>query len=133
MNNGSKYHAEFKSMVEKSEVRVNVFADSLDEVFDDISIIHSRFAEGFPVFFESVAAAPVVAAPVAPASIKKPPPGKNGQTPICDHCGSSDYMQIINFADRKTGAPRQAWKCQQCSEWHWPNGKPNGNGNGKGS
>jgi len=44
-----------------------------------------------------------------------------GEIPICDTCGSSEFMELISFADKKTGQQRQAWKCQACNKWHWNN------------
>jgi len=46
---------------------------------------------------------------------------ETGEIPVCKSCGTDEFMELISFSDKKTGKPRQAWKCQQCQNWHWNN------------
>ncbi len=40
--------------------------------------------------------------------------------PVCRYCGSSTWMILIKFLDKKTGELRVIWKCQPCAKWHNP-------------
>jgi len=120
-NNGSRYHAEVKVELEGREARINVFADTLTEIFQDIGTICSQFPQWWksPARAELVNAERKAAQPAAPQARVAGTP----QVPVCAHCGSSEYMELIEFPSKKTGELKQAWKCQQCNEWHWPNVK----------
>ena len=118
-NGESRYHAEVKGFFEGREIRVNVFSDSLISLFRDI---HS--AVGYLVnptkVEENGQSLPPVQPPAQPPkpSPKAPVPT---EVPVCASCGSSQAMELISFRDKTTGEPRQAWKCQECSKWHWDN------------
>ena len=114
-NTDSRYHAEGKGSFEGREIRVNVFSDSLISLFRDI---HS--AVGYLVNPTKIEENGQSLPPVQPP---KPSPRAPVPTeaPVCASCGSSQAMELIHFKDKKTGEPRQAWKCQECNEWHWDN------------
>jgi len=131
MNGDKRYHAEVKVTLEGREARINVFADTLNEVFQDIGTICSQF----PQDWMNPAKREIVNAERKAAQLKqsqrKPAPRSDphldefatGEIPVCDNCGSSEFMELISFTDKKTGRPRREWKCQQCNKWHFPNGK----------
>jgi len=136
----SKYHAEIKLTLEGREVRINILSDILNEVFLDIGTICSQFQ---PEWKNPARAATMnnantgsrqpiagtVGKPVNASSqlkAKSKPEDRplgdwleTGEVPVCEACGSSETMELISFADKKTGDPRQAWKCQACNKWHW--------------
>ena len=123
MSNGeSRYHAEVKGSFEGREIRVNVFSDSLISLFRDI---HS--AVGYFINPPKVEENGQPLPPVQPPAKQTPKPNPNPrepappEAPVCASCGSSQAMELIHFKDKKTGEPRQAWKCQECNEWHWDN------------
>jgi len=153
MNGNTKYHAELKLTIEGREARINVFADTLNEIFVDFGTICSQFqpewknpARSETMNLENAARRQPVAATVGkpvnassqPKSKAAPRPGfdeyydeeeedfETGEVPVCKGCGTDENMELITFADKKTGEPRQAWKCQVCNKWHW-----NGNGRGR--
>jgi len=108
-NQETRYHAEVKINIEGHEARVNVFADTLVEIFKDIGQIISQFPPDWK----------------SPARQLKPEAAAVPETPVCQECGTDEFMELISFTDKKTGKSRQAWKCQQCQKWHWEskNGK----------
>ena len=128
MNGQSRYHAEVKVTLEGRDARINVFADTLAEIFQDIGTVCSQF----PQDWMNPAKREIVNAERKAASLRQPQrtlapkpaphPQEMGEIPVCDVCGSSEFMQLIEFIDKKTGKPRSAWKCQACEKWHWPNG-----------
>jgi len=122
MINGTRYHAEVKVELEGREARINVFADTLAEIFQDIGTICSQF----PQDWMNPAKREIVNAERKAAQLRHPKPvikaEETGEIPVCEYCGSSDFMELIRFNDKKTGKPRQAWKCQSCEKWHFPNG-----------
>jgi len=148
MSNGDKrYHAEIKLSIEGREARINVFADTLNEIYLDVGHICSQFQ---PEWKNPARAAtmnnantgsrqPIAGTVGKPVNASSQPKAKpkpedrpledwfeTGEVPVCEACGSSETMELITFADKKTGEPRQAWKCQSCNKWHW-----NGDGGGR--
>ncbi|MFO7773532.1 MAG: hypothetical protein R6V59_06320 [Dehalococcoidia bacterium] len=126
MNGDKRYHAEVKVTLEGREARINVFADTLNEVFKDIGTICTQFPQDWmnPAKREIINAERKAASLRQPQSKPPAPPADTtGEIPVCDVCGTDEFMQIIQFTDKKTGRPRREWKCQQCNQWHWPNGK----------
>jgi hypothetical protein len=130
-NQRTRYHAEVKINIEGHEARVNCFADTLAEIFNDIGTIVAQF----PPDWKNPARREIVnaerkAATLPKAAAAKPAPEEEptdvvrfGEIPVCQNCGTDAHMELIEFADKKTGRPRKAWKCQQCQKWVWPNGK----------
>lgn len=118
-NGKTRYHAEIKVSILQHEARVNIFADTLAEVFQDIATIINQYPGNLGPARREVANAELKRdqLPLTPSPHETPGP------PVCDECGSAEYMELISFPDKKTGKPRQAWKCQQCQKWHWENGK----------
>lgn len=126
MSNGSRYHAEVKVELEGRECTINAFRDTLQEIFQDIGTICTQFPQDWmnPAKREIVnaerKAAQLGLQTGAKAAVS---PQETGEIPVCEECGNSEFMELIEFTDKKTGKPRRAWKCQACNEWHWPNGK----------
>jgi len=126
MNGDKSYHAEVKITLEGRECRINAFRDTLQEIFQDIGTICSQYPQDWmnPAKREIVNAERKAAqlgqkgAAAAPAKAQE-----TGEFPVCEECGSQEFMELIEFTDKKTGKPRKAWKCQQCQKWVWPNGK----------
>lgn len=126
-NNGSRYHAEVKVELEGREARINVFADTLAEIFQDIGTICTQF----PQDWMNPAKREIVNAERKAAQLRQqqhnpgsaPQVEEIGEIPVCEHCGSQQFMELIRFTDKTTSKPRQAWKCQACVKWHFENGK----------
>jgi len=139
-NNGSRYHAEIKVDIEGRDARINVFGDTLNEIFRDLGIIAAQL----PASWMRPARGEILNAGRKAASLEgSQPMAANGSPlpapdapssgprvvmptespPFCDHCGSCDNMQLIEFTSKKDGKLRRAWKCQECEQWHYPNRK----------
>jgi rubrerythrin len=106
----ARYSAEVKVVLEGRECSISASRDTLQEIFQDIRTICSQFPQAAQMNRKDAAAAPAKAKEM-------------GEIPVCEQCSSSEFMELIEFTDKKTGKPRKAWKCQQCGGWHWPNGK----------
>jgi len=126
MANGSRYHAEVKVELEGRECRINSFRDTLQEIFQDIRTICSQY----PQDWMNSAKREIVNAERKAAQMRQQAGAKaqaeteeTGEIPVCEYCGSQEFMELIRFTDKKTGKPRQAWKCQACEKWHFENGK----------
>jgi len=123
MNGDKRYHAEVKVTLEGRECRINSFRDTLQEVFQDIGTICSQF----PQDWMNPAKREIVNAERKAAQLRQPKSAPQtqvtGEVPVCEDCGTDEFMELIEFTDKKTGRPRREWKCQQCNKWHWPNGK----------
>lgn len=132
-----KYHAEVKSHTNGTEVRINIFAENLGEVFQDIVVIQKQFAAltagqvppiiaGIVKAVEAASGAQAVEEifnkppqQVQPAQKPQPPGKQPTDPPVCEYCGNIDGMELIEFLDKKSGKPRKAWKCQTCEKWHF--------------
>jgi len=133
MSNGSRYHAEVKVELEGRECRINAFRDTLPEIFQDIGTICTQF----PQDWMNPAKREIVNAERKAAQLRQPQHNsgsapqveETGEIPVCEYCGSQEFMELITFTDKKTSKPRKAWKCQACEKWHWPeNGKKRSGG-----
>jgi hypothetical protein len=127
MNGDKRYHAEVKVTLEGRECRINAFRDTLQEIFQDIGTICTQYPQDWMnpakreiVNAERKAAQLGIQKGAAAAAAKAQ---ETGEIPVCEHCGSQEFMELITFTDKKTGKPRRAWKCQSCEKWHFENGK----------
>ena len=122
MSNGqpaTRYHAEIKLTVEGKEARVNVFADTLNEIFSDLAKITIQYDE-----LHSQAKREILNAELKAQQLRQngtlPRNGTGnggpGPAPVCPNCGSTN-TQLIEWTDKETGKPRRAWKCQDCKQW----------------
>jgi hypothetical protein len=115
----TRYHAEVQVTLEGRAARINVFADTLNEIFQDIGTICSQF----PQDWMNPAKREIVNAERKAEQLRQ-----NGQlpgqvekklgpkTPVCVNCGSTN-TELIKWTDKETGQPKQAWKCQDCKQW----------------
>ena len=121
MSNGqsTRYHAEIKLVVEGKEARINIFADTLNEIFSDLAKVTIQYNE-----LASAARREILNAELKAKQLRDNGtlPGKGakrdapGPTPVCPNCGSTN-TELIEWTDRDTGKPRRAWKCQDCKTW----------------
>lgn len=130
MPNGqsTRYHAEIKLTYDAREVRINIFADTLAEIYKDLAQISEQVPGPFAnaghreiANAENIAKQlqdagllpPSVAKKVAP---KAAPKAAQTTAPVCVNCGSTN-TELIKWTDKETGEARQAWKCQDCKQW----------------
>ena len=107
MNGDKHYHGEIHIHIGPNEARINVFSDTLEELFRDLGTIQGQW--GMPDPITNPAKRAIVNAEGIAAKI-----------PVCPNCGQRDQMELIEFPDNKTGEMRKAWKCQRCNKWYWP-------------
>ena len=114
----TRYHAEIKLTIEGKEARVNVFADTINEIFSDLAKITIQYDELHSAAKREILNAELKAGQLRqngqlPASVEK----KLGtKAPVCPNCGSTN-TELIKWTDRETGEAKQAWKCQDCKQW----------------
>jgi len=120
----SRYHAEIKLTYDAREVRINIFADTLAEIYKDLGAISQQLPGPLKNGGHRE---------IANAELKAEQLRQNGQlpahvekklgpkAPVCVNCGSTN-TELIKWADKETGEPKQAWKCQDCKQW-LPNAK----------
>jgi len=118
----TKYHAEVKIIIQGHEARINCFTNTLAEVFKDIGIICAQFPSTLGPAKREIANAETKAKTLGHPKASMAFDDKV-VIPVCANCGSSANMELITFTDKKTGQLRKAWKCQECQEWYWSNGK----------
>jgi hypothetical protein len=129
----TRYHAEIKLTLDAREVRINVFADTLVEIYRDLASI----CQQIPGPFQNGAHREIANAELKAEQLRKdgvlPPktkaapktpvastPSDDDATPVCTKCGSDEDMELVGFTDRQTGEKKEAWKCQKCKKWYWP-------------
>jgi hypothetical protein len=129
MPNGStRYHAEIKLTWDAREVRINIFADTLLEIYSDLADISEQIPGPLAsAGHREIANAELkaqqlqkdgllpdhVARKVAPKAAPKAAPRT---APVCPGCGSTN-TELIKWTDKETFEARQAWKCQDCKQW----------------
>jgi hypothetical protein len=116
----SRYHAEIKITVEGKEARINIFADTLNEIYSDLAKIAVQYDRLHSQAVRELENAQLKANQ-ADSTGAKPP--KADPRPVCQSCASRDNMELIRWADKKTQEARSAWKCQACDQWHFPDKK----------
>ena len=122
----TRYHAEVKLTLQGREVRVNIFADTLVEIYRDLANVCQQIPDGLASQAKrEIVNAELKAAQLGIPTGAKPQPRaeETGEIPTCQHCNGQEFMELIEFTDKKTGKPRKAWKCQICEKWHFENGK----------
>jgi len=125
MNGQTRYHAEIKVTIDSREARINIFADTLAEVYADLATI----CEQIPGPLANGARREILNAELKAEQLRQDGklPDKVSKKlapnpqPVCVNCGSTN-TELIKWTDKVTGEPRQAWKCQDCKQW-LPNGK----------
>ena len=130
----TRYHAEVKIPIEGHDARVNCFADTLAEIFNDIATILNQY----PGDWKNPAKREIANAELKANQLKQKLEKDSflktdsaalmaGPTvfeiPVCQECGINEFMELIKWTDKVTLKPRQAWKCQQCQKWVRNNGK----------
>lgn len=122
--NGSRYHAELKLMLMGKEARINVFADTLADIFADLGTIVSQFPDDTATSQgkRDIANAQLKAAQLQ-SQAKPHVPTQDHEVPTCVHCGAWQNMKLIEFTSKNDGKLKRAWKCQACKEWHYPDRK----------
>ena len=119
----TRYHAEVKLTVQGKEARINIFADTLNEIYFDLAKVCVQFDELHSAAKREIVNAELKANQIA-RSTKPGARSANSDTrPVCGFCGSRDNMELIRWADKRSQEARSAWKCQACDQWHFPNGK----------
>ena len=116
----TRYHAEVKVVVDGREARINVFADTLTEIFRDLSTV----CQQVPGPFANGARREITNAELKAKQLRQ-----NGHLPervdkklgpkapvCCVNCGSTN-VELIKWNDKDTGVAKQAWKCQDCKQW----------------
>jgi len=108
----TRYHAEVKLSYDAREVRVNIFADTLVEIYRDLANICQQLPG--PIQnggHREIANAEGIANQIGTDANKKP---------ACRTCKSDKEMELVEFTDKETGEVKKAWKCQHCKKWWWP-------------
>ena len=114
----SKFHAKVRLEWDGLDTELNIFSDSLLDLYRDLQTVTHATPEGVQQVLDGqpTHSAPQPAQPVSQAPVD--------ERPVCQTCGTSEFMELIEFADRETGERKARWKCQQCQSWHWPDRKP---------
>lgn len=130
MNGQTRYHAEIKVNLLGREARINVFADTLAEIFNDLGKITEQIPDSLAFAAKrEIVNAELKAEQLRPKATKdavKPPTkltDRKPAPPVCPSCGANDQVELIRWADKVTSEAKQAWKCQACKQWLRPNGK----------
>jgi hypothetical protein len=126
-NGQTRYHAEVKVTMYGREARINIFADTLNEIYLDLANICEQIPDEFrSAGHREIANAELKAKQLQkdgllPDKVAKKLAPKAPTTPVCVNCGSTN-TELIRWADKVTQEAKSAWKCQDCKQW-LPNAK----------
>jgi len=118
----SRYHAEIKLTWDAREVRINIFADTLVEIYRDLANISEQIpgpianAGHREIANAELKAKQLQKDGLLPDKVAKKLAPKAPATPICVNCGSNN-TELIRWADKETQEAKSAWKCQDCKQW----------------
>ncbi len=123
MSNGqTRYHAEIKLTYDAREVRINIFADTLNEIYLDLANISEQLPGPIQngghreIANAELKAKQLQKDGLLPDKVAKKLAPKAPAAPVCVNCGSQN-TELINWNDKVTGEAKQAWKCQDCKQW----------------
>jgi hypothetical protein len=126
-NGQTRYHAEIKVNLYGREARINIFADTLNEIYLDLAHICEQIPDQFNgAGHREIANAEIKAKQLQkdgllPDKVAKKLAPKTPIAPVCPGCGSTN-TELIRWADKQTQEAKSAWKCQDCKQW-LPNAK----------
>ena len=121
-NGQTRYHAEIKVNLYGREARINIFADTLNEIYLDLANVCEQIPDEFRNGgHREIANAELKAKQLQkdgqlPDRVAKKLAPKAPAAPVCVNCGSQN-TELINWNDKVTGEAKQAWKCQDCKQW----------------
>jgi hypothetical protein len=98
---------------------LNLFADTPEELWSlyssMLAVIDNEVASAY------IKATKASAKPVRqqPRPAAQPSRGNGGiaNKPVCQECGTNEFMELISWKDKATGELKKAWKCQSCEKW----------------
>ena len=121
-NGQTRYHAEIKVNLYGREARINIFADTLNEIYLDLANICEQIPDEFRnAGHREIANAELKAKQLQkdgllPDKVAKKLAPKAPTAPVCVNCGSTN-TELIRWADKQTQEAKSAWKCQDCKQW----------------
>jgi hypothetical protein len=118
----SRFHGKVRVQRGDTTIEVNVFDDNRQVVYLEVAQAIAQFSGDI----KPVAAAqskPPTAEPARAAAAPSPAPKstttgtKAANAPVCGDCDLADMVELVSWADKKTGERKKAWKCQRCKKW----------------
>lgn len=117
----SRFHGKVRVQKGDTTIEVNVFDDNRNVVYLEVAQAIAQFsgdikpvtaAQSKPLTPEQARAA------AAPSPAPKPTAAtKAANAPVCEECDLADAVELVSWADKKTGERKKAWKCQRCKKW----------------
>jgi hypothetical protein len=103
-------------------IEVNVFDDNRQVVYLEVAQAIAQFSGDIkpaPAAQSKPPTAEPARAAAAPSPAPKPTTTgtKAANAPVCDECDLADAVELVTWADKKTGERKKAWKCQRCKKW----------------
>jgi len=118
----SRFHGKVRVQRGETLIEVNVFDDNREVVYLEVAQAIAQFSRDIKPAAAAQSAVPPTAparAAAAPTAVPKPTTTgtKAANAPVCDECDLADMVELVSWADKKTGERKKAWKCQRCKKW----------------
>jgi len=117
----SRFHGKVRVQRGDTLIEVNVFDDNRQVVYLEVAQAIAQFSGDVKPVAAAQSKPPTPEQPraaAAPSPVPKPTTGtKAANAPVCDECDLADAVELISWADKKTGERKKAWKCQRCKKW----------------
>ena len=119
----SRFHGKVRVQRGDTTIEVNVFDDNRNVVYLEVAQAIAQFSGDIKpaataAQSESPGAEPARAAAAPTPAPKSTTTGtKAANAPVCDECDLADMVELVTWADKKTGERKKAWKCQRCKKW----------------
>ena len=119
----SRFHGKVRVQRGETTIEVNVFDENREFVYLEIAQACARFSVDNKDIVYEPHLKPPTAEPARAAAAPSPAPKptaaatKAANAPVCDECDLADMVELVTWADKKTGERKKAWKCQRCKKW----------------
>ena len=118
----SRFHGRVRVQRGDTSIEINVFDENRQVVYLEVAQAIAQFsgdAKPAPAAQSKPPTAEPARAEAAPSPVPKSTAAatKAANAPVCEECDLADAVELVSWADKKTGERKKAWKCQRCKKW----------------
>jgi hypothetical protein len=118
----SRFHGKVRVQRGDTTIEVNIFDDTRNVVYLEVAQAIAQFSGDIKPVTAAQSKPPTPEQARAEAAPSPAPKStttgtKAANAPVCDECDLADAVELVTWADKKTGERKKAWKCQRCKKW----------------
>jgi hypothetical protein len=118
----SRFHGKVRVQRGDTTIEVNIFDDTRNVVYLEVAQAIAQFSGDIKPAAAAQSKPPTPEQARAEAAPSPAPKStttgtKAANAPVCEECDLADAVELVSWADKKTGERKKAWKCQRCKKW----------------